>query len=113
MIRRSAAVRLPGYWTPLSGTIEAGESQEDTLVREVREEVGLEVRPIAKVWECPTDDQSYRLHWWTAQVLGGRLEPDAREVEEVRWVTASEFEKLKPTFAGDREFFVRVLPGLQ
>ena len=112
VILRGRTVRLPGYWTPLSGTIEVGESQQETLVREVREEVGLDVRAIAKVWECLTDDQAYRLHWWTAQLVGGTLEPDGREVEDARWVTAGEFKELEPTFAGDREFFERVLPSL-
>ena len=112
VILRGKAARLSGYWSPLSGTIEAGESQDDALVREVQEEVGLVVRAVAKVWECPTDDGSFRLHWWTADVVGGRLEPDGEEVESVRWVTAKEFETLEPTFAGDREFFDRVLPEL-
>ena len=97
----------------MSGRIEEGESQEETLVREVREEVGLEVQPVAKVWECRTDDQIYRLHWWTTRVVGGDVEPDGVEVEEVRWVTASEFEKLEPTFAEDRVFFREVLPRLE
>ena len=112
VIRRGPAARRSGYWAPLSGSVEAGESQQEALVREVREEVSLDVRPIAKVWECPTDDQSYRLHWWTARVVGGRLEPDLREVAEARWVTPREFDELEPTFEGDREFFERVLPEL-
>src|SRR5215831_1048367 len=44
-IRRSAGVPDPGYWAPPSGSIEPGESQEAAVVREVREEVGLTVRP--------------------------------------------------------------------
>ena len=32
-----------GYWCPVSGRIEKGETQEDALKREVMEEVGLEV----------------------------------------------------------------------
>jgi 8-oxo-dGTP diphosphatase len=112
VIRRGPAARRSGYWTPLSGTIEVGESQQEALVREVREELSLEVQPIAKVWECPTDDQRYRLHWWTAQVVGGSLEPDPGEVAEARWVTPREFAELQPTFEGDREFFEHVLPEL-
>ncbi len=108
---------LPGYWTPLSGRIEPGESQEAALVREVSEEVGLHVAPLAKVWECPTDDGDFLLHWWTAevesnQVATDHLVLDPAEVSDARWVTPEEFLALAPTFAGDREFFARVLPGL-
>lgn len=112
VIRRGPRAVFPGYWAPLSGRVEPGERQDQTLVREVREEVGLSVRPLAKVWECDTDDGAYRLHWWSAQVLAGELVPDPDEVSEVRWVRPDEFRALEPTFAGDHEFFDRVLPTL-
>ncbi|MEV6104386.1 NUDIX domain-containing protein [Streptomyces sp. NPDC051940] len=112
VIRRGPESGRSGYWAPLSGTIEPGERQEETLVREVREEVGLEVTPGAKVWECPTDDGRYVLHWWTADIVSGTLTPDRGEVSEVRWVTAAEYLQLEPTFEGDRPFFERVLPTL-
>ena len=82
-------------------------------MREVREEVGLLVKPVAKVWECPTDDGVYRLHWWIATVGSGDLELDAGEVAEARWVTSREFLAMDPTFEGDREFFAEVLPGVE
>ncbi len=112
VIRRGPAARLPGYWGPLSGTIEDGETQAEAVVREVWEEVGLEVRPVAKAWECPTDDGTYKLHWWTVELLGGELKADDGEVADVRWVTREEFLKLEPTFRGDVEFFETVLPRL-
>ncbi|MFE2431659.1 NUDIX hydrolase [Streptomyces sp. NPDC059373] len=112
VIRRGPQARLPGYWAPLSGTIEPGERQQDTLVREVREEVGLRVTPLGKVWESTTEDGSFVLHWWTAAVEGGQLTLDPGEVSEARWVTAGEFGRLQPTFAGDRPFFEEILPML-
>ncbi|RFC77581.1 NUDIX hydrolase [Streptomyces sp. AcE210] len=110
VIRRGPTARLPGYWAPLSGTIEPGERQQDALVREVREEVGLRVAPLGKVWECTSADGSFVLHWWTAAVEGGQLTLDPGEVSEARWVTAEEFGQLQPTFAGDRPFFEQILP---
>jgi 8-oxo-dGTP pyrophosphatase MutT (NUDIX family) len=113
VVRRGPAASRPGYWTPPSGRIEAGETQADTVAREAREELGLDVRPRAKVWECPTDDGRYRLHWWTADVVGGGLAPDPLEVAEVRWVTPDEFQRLAPVFDDDRRFFREVLPALE
>ncbi|MDQ0913564.1 NUDIX domain-containing protein [Streptomyces canus] len=45
VIRRGLLARLPGYWAPLSGKLEPGETQEESLLWEVREEVGLRVSP--------------------------------------------------------------------
>jgi 8-oxo-dGTP diphosphatase len=97
---------------PPSGRVEPGETQEQAVVREVAEELGLMAKPVAKVWECPTDDGDFTLHWWLAEVDGYELRPDAGEVEEARWVTPDEFLELTPTFQGDRRFFRDVLPTL-
>jgi len=78
----------------------------------MREELALEVAPVAKIWECPTDDGRYRLHWWHANVVGGELQVDGSEVVEALWVTPDEFARMRPTFDGDREFFERILPSV-
>ncbi|MDQ1020950.1 NUDIX domain-containing protein [Streptomyces afghaniensis] len=111
-IRRGPRVARPGYWQPLSGKLEPGETQEQAVVREVREEVGLTVVPLAKVWESETDDRLFRLHWWTARADTGEVVPDPEEVADTRWVTPQEFLALEPVFDGDREFFERILPEL-
>jgi 8-oxo-dGTP diphosphatase len=113
-IRRGPRGPYSGHWSVPSGHIEPGETQAAAMVREVAEEVGLVVTPGAKVWECPTDDGSYLLHWWTALLddPAPRLVLDPGEVSEARWVTAAEFVALEPGFVYDREFFARVLPGL-
>lgn len=114
VIRRGPEASNSGYWAPMSGRIEPGETQEQTVVREVREELGIAVTPDRKVWECPTDDGKYLLHWWTADApADDRLTPDPGEVSETRWVTAAEYFDLEPTFAGDHAFFARILPGLE
>ena len=111
-IRRAATVARPGYWQPLSGKVEPGETQREAVVREVREEVGLDAVPLAKVWESETDDGRFRLHWWTADVPTGDVIPDPAEVGDHRWVTPEEFLTLTPVFEGDLEFFEHILPGL-
>jgi 8-oxo-dGTP diphosphatase len=112
VIRRGTNVILPGYWCPPSGRIERGETQEQAVVREVAEELGVSAKPVAKVWECPTDDGDFLLHWWIVDVDTYEFDPDPGEVAEIRWVTAEEFLELRPTFRGDREFFIEVFPTL-
>ncbi|WP_262058626.1 NUDIX domain-containing protein [Streptomyces sp. STR69] len=113
VIRRGPDSDRAGYWAPLSGKLEPGETQEEALVREVHEEVGLAVSPLTKVWESEAHDGRFRLHWWTATETGnGTIVPDPGEVSEVRWVTPAEFLTMTPLFDADREFFERVLPTL-
>jgi 8-oxo-dGTP diphosphatase len=114
VIRRADGVPFAGYWTPLSGKIEPGELQADALVREVREEVGLSVRAGRKVWECPSSDGRYTLHWWTAWLEDESREvvPDPREVSAYAWVEPAEFERLELVFEADVEFFREIFPRL-
>jgi len=99
----------PNYWCPISGGIEAGESQADAVVREVREETGLRVTALEKVDECDTHDGSAIIHWWLAPTLDdapARLAND--EHSELRWVTLEELRRLEPVFVEDVEIFARV-----
>lgn len=112
LIRRGAEVPHPGYWAPLSGKVEPGESQAAAVAREVREEVGLAVRVDREVWECPSDDGAFRLHWWTAAARTNAFVPNAREVAAARWILPAQFGAFTPTFVADRQFFSEVWPGL-
>jgi 8-oxo-dGTP diphosphatase len=114
VIERGPRTPRSGYWAPLSGKVEPGETQSAALVREVHEEVGLTVTAGAKVWESVTDDGRFLLHWWTAfETAEGEVVPDPGEVSAVRWVTPSEFRALHPVFDQDLVFFDTVLPTLR
>ncbi len=111
-IRRGPGGSRSGFWCAPSGRIEPGESPADAVVREAREELGLEVRAIQEVWTCTTDDGRYRLRWWLARIVGGELTPDPLEVTEARWVTPDEYLALSPGFPAHDQFFTRILPTL-
>lgn len=111
-IERAPGVRGSGYWAPVSGEVEPGESQEAAVVREAKEEVGLTVRPVRKVWENISSRGTFVLHWWLAEYVGGELVLERKEVSDARWLTAEEINKMDGTFEGDREFYQTVLPSL-
>ena len=111
VIERAPTVRGSGYWAPVSGKVEPGESQAAAVVRESMEEVGLTVRPMRKVWENVSSGGNYRLHWWLAEYVAGELTLDEREASAARWLSAEDILEMK-IFEGDREFYQKVLPSL-
>jgi 8-oxo-dGTP diphosphatase len=102
----------PGHWCPISGRIEAGESQAHAVVREVHEETGLSVRALSKVAECDTHDGSALIHWWRVAPLDdtpARLAND--EHSELVWVSLEEMRALRPVFLEDVAIIERAARG--
>ena len=80
------ANRFPGaMYSALAGFVEAGESIEDCIHREVREEVGVEVSDLryfaSQSWSFPHS----LMIAYTARYAGGELRPDPGEIADVRW----------------------------
>lgn len=85
--RRKAEQVLGGLWELPGGKVEPGESPADAVVRELHEEVGIEVAPLHNL---PTVEHAYdharvRLHLFICRHIAGT--PSAIEVDAVRWVT--------------------------
>jgi 8-oxo-dGTP diphosphatase len=112
LIKRAMTTPAAGYWAPPSGRIESTETAAEAVVREMREELGLEVRALREVWTCSSHDGSFMLHWWLLANEGTHIQPNRREVADVRWCTVKEIVALAPTFQDDVRFFVEVWPTL-
>ncbi|MFE7512448.1 (deoxy)nucleoside triphosphate pyrophosphohydrolase [Streptomyces sp. NPDC057540] len=91
--RRSAPVELAGRWELPGGKVEPGESPEEALVRELREELGVEVapgEPLPGVWPLKP---GYVLRVWTARLLSGEPRP-LEDHDELRWLARSELDSV-------------------
>ncbi len=79
----------------------------------MREELDIEVRPLRSVvWHCPTEDGSYDLDWWLAEITDGEPRCAEPEIAELGWFTADELGALSPTFADDLRFIREVWPAI-
>ncbi|MDQ8022973.1 MAG: NAD(+) diphosphatase [Moraxellaceae bacterium] len=77
----------PGVYSALAGFVEAGESAEECIHREVMEEVGLAVTNLrwfnSQSWPFP---HSLMLAFH-ADYAGGDIRPQAGEIEDAQWVS--------------------------
>jgi NADH pyrophosphatase NudC (nudix superfamily) len=75
----------PGVYSLIAGFTEAGESLESTVVREVREEVNIEVRDIRYIASQPWPFPNSLMLGFTARYASGELRPDGQEIEDAQW----------------------------
>jgi NAD+ diphosphatase len=80
------APRFPGtMYSALAGFVEPGESIEDCVRREVREEVGLEVAGFEYFGSQPWAFPHSLMIAFTARYAGGDIRPDPAEIADARW----------------------------
>lgn len=83
---------LPGAWAFASGTVEDGESLEDTAKREAVEEFGVQVRPVRVFAKYELEEVSIRLHFVLCELVSGEPEvKDPTEAEQLAWLSMKDF----------------------
>ena len=78
---------MPGMYSVLAGFVEPGESLEEAVVREVKEEVGIEVKDIKYFGSQPWPFPHSLMIGFTATYAGGEISLDDEEIEDGAWFT--------------------------
>lgn len=93
--QRSISMSHPLEWEFPGGKVEAGETPEECIVREIQEELGLEVKviePGAVVFKPHASGRTLELLPFVCEVIGGDLH--LREHAQVRWCEPAELGEL-------------------
>lgn len=89
----------PGRYSALAGFVEAGESLEECLHREVAEEVGVAVGELryygSQSWPFPHS----LMVAFTARWVSGDIVPQAGEIEDARWFPLDALPEIPPRFS--------------
>jgi NAD+ diphosphatase len=75
----------PGVYSTIAGFVEPGESLEETVVREVREEVGVEVTNVRYFGSQPWPFPSSLMIGFVADYASGELRLQEGEIEDAGW----------------------------
>jgi 8-oxo-dGTP diphosphatase len=102
--RRKSPHPLAGGWEFPGGKVEPGESDDAAVVRECREELGVEVAAGARLGAA--DGDGFRLVLYAATLLRGTPAP-LIDHDVLRWLTAAELEDV-PWLPIDRELLPAV-----
>lgn len=95
LIKRDT-VPFKGYWALPGGRMDLGETIEQTIVREVKEETGLDVAIIWKVGEYVEkgfkDDVDYEYYptCFVAKPIGGEIKKQESEIQDIKLFSIGE-----------------------
>lgn len=96
-----------GGWEFPGGKIEPGESPQEALRREIREELALEIAVGELIGTVEYDYPAFHLSmgcYWCSIVAG---EPVLKEAEAARWLTKETLDSV-PWLPADRELLPRI-----
>jgi len=90
VIRRAAGIAAPGKYCFPGGGIEPGETEDEALRRELREELAAEVQPLRCIWRSVTS-WGVSLSWWFSTLVDETvIVPNPAEVASVHWLSRDE-----------------------
>jgi NAD+ diphosphatase len=102
LLARSSRFPLP-FFSTLAGFVEPGESLEETLVREVREEVGISVKNVRYFGSQPWPFPNSLMVGFFAEHESGEIIVDGEEIAEARWFLESELPEVPPRISIARQ----------
>lgn len=99
--REMLLARSPGFpegvYSTVAGFVEPGESLEEAVHREIREEVGVEVADLRYFGSQPWPFPHSLMIGFVARWAGGEIRVDGDEIEDARWFTPEDLPPRLPT----------------
>jgi 8-oxo-dGTP diphosphatase len=95
LIKRNT-IPFKGYWALPGGRMDLGETVEQTIVREVKEETGLDIIILSKVGEYVEkgikDDVEYEYYptCFVVKPVGGEIKKQESEIQEIQLFNLNE-----------------------
>ena len=85
-----------GFYSVLAGFVEPGETLEDCVAREIREEVGISVKNIRYFGSQPWPFPNSLMTAFVAEYAGGQIRIDRSEITDAAWFSADNLPSIPP-----------------
>jgi NAD+ diphosphatase len=85
---------LTGMYSVLAGFVEPGESLEEAVTREVKEEVGVDIKDIKYFGSQPWPFPHSLMIGFTAAYAGGEISLNDLEIEDAGWFTVNDLPRI-------------------
>jgi NAD+ diphosphatase len=92
-----------GFFSVLAGFVEPGESLEECIHREVREEVGIEIKDIQYFGSQPWPFPNSLMIAFTAEYASGAIQVEEEEIAEAGWFKANALPNVPPRISIARQ----------
>jgi NAD+ diphosphatase len=86
----------PGFYSILAGFVESAETLEQAAVREVKEEVGVDITNLRYVGSQPWPFPHSLMTGFIADYAGGDIVCQPQEIEEAGWFSLAELPEVPP-----------------
>jgi len=85
-----------GFYSVLAGFVEPGETLEECVAREIKEEVGIRVKNIRYFGSQPWPFPNSLMVGFIAEYAGGDIKADPAEITDAAWFTAENLPSIPP-----------------
>jgi 8-oxo-dGTP diphosphatase len=96
LLIKRRTVPFSGYWALPGGRVDPGETVEQTIVREVKEETGLDMAIVSKIGDYHEQgvqdgvEYDYYPACFLVKIVGGEIKKQESEIEEIKLFSLSE-----------------------
>ena len=96
LLIKRATVPFKGYWALPGGRVDPGETVEQTIIREVKEETGLDTTIVNKIGEYHEQgiqdgiEYDYYPACFLVKTIGGEIKKQESEIEEIKLFSLNE-----------------------
>ena len=107
--RRLRGTHLAGYWEFPGGKVHEGETLEQALCREIREELNTGISEVTEIFRTSHayPERTIELHFFRGTLTGA---PEPALQQELRWIARDAFSTLEFPPA-DAEMIARLMTG--